>query len=51
MEESESMVADDAPKNYAFEIKMDKSADPQDLEQLKKQRIREIERKRQERIE
>ncbi len=34
------MVAEDGPKNYAFEIKMDKSADPNELEQLKQQRIR-----------
>jgi hypothetical protein len=45
------MVAEDGPKNYTFEIKMDKSTNPSDMEQLKQQRIREIERKRQQRIE
>lgn len=45
------MTASDVPKNVAFEIKMDKSVDPDQLEELKKQKIREMEKKRQERIE
>ncbi len=45
------MTASDVPKNFAFEIKMDKSVDPDQLEELKKQKIREMEKKRQERIE
>lgn len=51
MEESESMTASEVPKNYAFEIKMDKSVDPESMEEMKKQKIKELEKKRQERIE
>jgi len=32
MEESESMTASEVPKNVAFEIKMDKSTDPEHFE-------------------
>lgn len=42
MEESESMTASDVPKNVAFEIKMDKTVDPDHLEELRKQKIREM---------
>lgn len=42
MEESESMTASDVPKNVAFEIKMDKTVDPDHLEELRKQKIKEM---------
>jgi len=34
------MVAEDPPKNIAFEIKNDKSADPQSFEELKRLKIK-----------
>jgi hypothetical protein len=51
MDESESMTASQLPKNYAFEIQMEKSVDPDHLAELKRQKIQEMEKKRQERIE
>lgn len=39
------------PKNYAFEIKMDKSEPIENIEELRRAKIMELERKRQERLE
>jgi hypothetical protein len=42
MEEEESYNVSEVPKNYAFEIKMDKSIPIENFEEIKKQKIREL---------
>ena len=41
------MTASQVPKNVAFEINMDKAEDPDHFEELRRQKIKDMEKKRQ----